>query len=275
VGDDQALEHELNAARSTIANQAIQIQRLQQAAESQGAPAILRELLELSEIVGATVGETPYRQLLNGIAEAARRLFDAGAASILLLDQETNELVFEAGTGSGEVVGRRIPAHQGIAGWTAMSGEPIAVGDVRQDPRWAKDFAQSTGYVPSSILSVPMFSGEDVVGVLQVLDKASAASFGLDDMELLGLFAGPAAIAVEQARMVQNIGRILVRELGQLAEQRGEGDIAAAAQSVLSDSAGASDQTLELARLVHSLARQGERHRQLALEILASVVRLA
>jgi GAF domain-containing protein len=273
VAEEADLKAELEAARATITSQALQIHRLEQEAQQRGAAGILRELVELSDVVGATVGQTPYRQLLNGITEAAKRLFDAGAASILLLDEEANELVFEAATGGGDVIGLRFPAHQGIAGWTVMSGEPIASGDVRRDPRWAKGFAQSTGYVPKSILSVPMFLEDEVVGVMQVLDKNSAASFGLDDMELLGLFARPAAIAVQQARMVTTMGTLLTEELERLARERGERDIADAAQAVLSDGAAASDQTLELARLVHSISRRGERARTLAIEVLQSVSR--
>jgi transcriptional regulator with GAF, ATPase, and Fis domain len=274
VAEESDLRAELESARATITSQAMQIHRLQQDEPQTGAIHILRELLELSEVVGATVGQTPYKQLLNGIAEAARRLFDAGAASILLLDEATNELVFEAATGGGDVIGRRFPAHQGIAGWTVMSGEPIAVGDVRRDPRWARDFAQSTGYVPKSILSVPMFLDEEVIGVVQVLDKASAASFGLDDMELLGLFARPAAIAVQQARMVTTMGKLLTQELERMANERGEKEVAAAAVTVLADGAGAPDEMLELARLVHVLSRRSDRHRKLAFEILRSVSRL-
>jgi transcriptional regulator with GAF, ATPase, and Fis domain len=274
MAEESDLRSELEAARATITSQAMQIHHLQQDEPQTGAIHILRELLELSEVVGATVGQTPYKQLLNGIAEAARRLFDAGAASILLLDEATNELVFEAATGGGDVIGRRFPAHQGIAGWTVMSGEPIAVGDVRRDPRWAKDFAQSTGYVPKSILSVPMFLDEEAIGVVQVLDKASAASFGLDDMELLGLFARPAAIAVQQARMVTTMGKLLTQELERMANERGEKEVAAAAVTALADDAGAPDEMLELARLVHVLSRRSDRHRKLAFEILQSVSRL-
>lgn len=274
MAEQSELQQELDAARATIASQAMQITKLQQQADGAGAAAILRELIELSDIVGVTVGQTPYKQLLTGITEAAKRLFNAGAASILLLDEETNELVFEAATGGGDVIGRRFPAHQGIAGWTVMSGEPIASGDVRRDPRFAKDFAKSTGYVPKSILSVPMFLDDEVVGVMQVLDKANAATFGLDDMELLGLFARPAAIAVQQTRMVTSIGRMLTRELERLAQQHGQRDVVEAAESVLSDGAGASEPAIELARLVHNLSRRGDRQRALATEILTSIVRL-
>jgi GAF domain-containing protein len=271
VAEESDLRRELDAARATVASQAMQIHQLEQRAQGAGALGILRELLELSDIVGVTVGQTPYRRLLNGITEAARRLFNAGAASILLLDEETNELVFEAATGGGDVIGRRFPAHQGIAGWTVMSGEPIAVGDVRRDPRWASNFAASTGYIPKSILSVPMFLEDEVAGVLQVLDKANNASFGLDDMELLGLFSNPAAIAVEQARMVTTIGKLLTQEVERMARDRGETDMAQAARTVVAEGATTPDQTLELAHLVHTLSKRGDKARTLAIEVLTSI----
>lgn len=269
------LRRELEAARATMASQAMQIHQLQEQAQARSGIGVLRELLQLSDIVGATVGTSPYRALLNGIVEAARRLFDAGAASILILDRETDELVFEAATGGGEVLNMRIPAHQGIAGWVAMTGEPIAVSDVRRDPRWAKDFAQATGYVPQSIMAAPLLLDEDVEGVIEVLDKNNAASFGLDDMELLGLFARPAAIGVEQARMVATIGRLLVNELERLAEERGEHGLADAARTTLENGSGTVEQTLELARLVNSVGRKGDRARQLAIDVLTSVLRNA
>lgn len=265
---------ELAEARATITEQAIRIHHLEQQAGRNGALPVLRELLGLSEVVGATVGEAPYRALLNGIIEAAKRLFDAGAASIALLDHETGELVFAAAA-EQELIGMRFPAHQGIAGWVMMTGEPIAVGDVRRDPRFARDFAASTGYVPQSIMAVPLFVGDEVEGVLSVLDKTSAASFGLDDIELLGLFARPAAIAVEQARMAGSIGVMLVRELSRLAAERGEQEVAEAARIALAEGSAASDRTLELARLVHTLSRRGDRSQEMALEILSAVARLA
>jgi GAF domain-containing protein len=170
-------------------------------------------------------------------------------------------------------MGMRFPSHQGIAGWVVMTGEPIAVSDVRRDPRWAKDFARATGYVPQSIMAVPLLVGEEVEGVLEVLDKAAGASFGLDDMELLGLFARPAAIAVEQTRLVTDVARLLVEELGTLARTHDRPDLAVDIQRALSDDAGPTEATLELARLVHRLSRRGQRAQTLALEILSSVLK--
>ena len=77
------------------------------------------------------------------------------------------------GAGAEEIVGVSIPVSRGIAGWAAMSGQPIAVRDVQADPRFARDVAESTRYVPSSILAAPMMSADgDVVGVTSVLDPS-------------------------------------------------------------------------------------------------------
>lgn len=269
---EEDLRRELESARATIASQAVQIHELQRQAEAASGVQQLRDLLQLSDIVGATIGQSPYRVLLTGIVEAAKRIFNAGAASILILDHSTDELVIDAAAEEW-VIGMRIPSHQGIAGWVAMTGEPIAVSDVRRDPRWAADFAKATGYIPQSIMAAPLLVGEDVEGVIEVLDKASSQSFGLDDMDLLGLFARPAAIAVEQARTVGAIGFMLVRELARMVDADGHGALAAAADTAVQEGSQLSEQTLELARLIHTLNKRGERGRQLALDVLASVAR--
>jgi GAF domain-containing protein len=261
-----------SSAEAIIAEQARQIRRLEDELERRRGGRALEELLRLSDVTAAIVGEAPYRSLLNGIIEAAKRIFDAGAASLSLLDHETNELVFVAAA-EPELIGMRFPAHRGIAGWVVMTGEPIAVGDVRRDPRWAGDFAASTGYVPKSIMAVPLIVGEEVEGVLSVLDKASAASFGLDDLELLGLFARPAAIAVEQSRLVGSVGRMLLEELRRLAAGRGEDDLARTLEAVSAEAGAAGDRVLVLARLVHTLSRRGDRSTELAIEVLAAIAR--
>lgn len=269
---EQDLQRELEASRATITSQAMRIHALEQQIATGSGVDALRDLLSLADIAGATIGQSPYRSLLNGIVQAARRIFDAGAASVLILDHETDELVFEAAR-EPELIGVRIPSHRGIAGWVVMTGEAIAVSDVRRDPRFASDFAKSTGYVPQSIMAAPLIVGEDVEGVIQILDKANSGSFGLDDMDLLGLFAHPAAIAVEQARTVQAMGSMLLGELQRLAQENGKEDLAETAQAVLSEGSPLSAQTLELVQLIHTLSKRGERGRQLALDVLSSVAR--
>lgn len=137
---------------------------------------------------------------LGALAALGRALFGAAACSIALLDPDEEHLVFRAagGTGADEVIGLRLPVNRGIAGWVVSSGQPIAVQDVRQDPRFARDVAESTGYVPTSILAMPIESERALLGVVEVLDRAVVV--GRDDMELLGLLAGQAAVVVESLR---------------------------------------------------------------------------
>lgn len=164
--------------------------------------------LRAAVAAGALAAREAHRPLLQSIVEVARAIFGARAASIMLLDEDTGELVFEAVTGEGEdtLVGRRIPAGTGIAGWVAESGQPLVVEDVASDPRFALDQAQRTGYVPKGLMAAPLLLEDRVLGVLNVLDRPERRRFSLAEMDLLGLFASQAAIALDlllHARHVQ------------------------------------------------------------------------
>jgi signal transduction protein with GAF and PtsI domain len=110
---------------------------------------------------------------LGRCVEATRSLFGAAACSIALVDDdgETLEFVASDGEGAAEIVGVSIPVSRGIAGWAAMSGQPIAVRDVQADPRFARDVAESTHYVPNAIYAAPILDAHgEVLGVASVLD---------------------------------------------------------------------------------------------------------
>ena len=140
-----------------------------------------------------------YRSLLRSIVEVARAIFTAQRSSIFLLDEEADELVFEAIAGDEEqgLIGTRIPSSTGIAGWTLVTRQPLVIEDLTQDPRHAREVARQTGYVPKGIMSVPLLVEERALGVLQVLDRPHRPGFTLQEMELLGLFANQAAIALD------------------------------------------------------------------------------
>ena len=154
----------------------------------------------LRAIVAAGVlpAEETFGRLLRAIVEVARSIFGAKASSILLLDEEADELVFAAVASEEEqfLVGRRFPASNGIAGWVASSRTPLVLEDVRNDPRFARDVAEGTGYVPNGLMAVPLLEDEQVLGVLQVLDRPENSRFSLQEIELLGLFASQAALAL-------------------------------------------------------------------------------
>jgi GAF domain-containing protein len=149
--------------------------------------------------VGVLPAEEAHRALLNSVAETARAIFGAKAASIFLYDESTDELVFEAVAGSGAetLIGRRFPSSTGIAGWVLVTRQPLVIEDVTSDPRFAKDVAADTGYVPKGIMAVPLLHEQRSLGVLEVLDRPAQAAFTLAEMDLLGLFASQAAIALD------------------------------------------------------------------------------
>jgi GAF domain-containing protein len=147
-------------------------------------------------VLGADEG---YRALLRSIVEVARAIFSAQRSSIFLLDEDADELVFEALAGEQDqrLIGTRIPSSTGIAGWTLVTRQPLVIEDLSSDDRFARDLAEQTGYVPKGLMSVPLLHDERVLGVLQVLDRPQRPGFSLQEMELLGLFASQAAIALD------------------------------------------------------------------------------
>lgn len=164
------------------------------------------------------------RSLLQTVAEVARSVFGAAAASVFLLDQRSNELVFEAVCGAGEddLVGTRFPSGTGLAGWVVMSGQPLIVDDVSEDPQFARDVAASTGYVPRSIIAAPLIRRGECVGVLEVLDSGSQPRGELSDLELVGLLATEGAIGLELLIRL----RWLAGETGAAADPAAGGDLA-------------------------------------------------
>jgi GAF domain-containing protein len=157
---------------------------------------------------GVLGSEEQHRALLQSVVEVARAIFGARASSVLLLDEDADELVFEAVSGEGAeaLIGQRIPSSTGIAGWVLVTRQPLVLEDVGNDPRFARDVAESTGYVPQGLMCVPLLHDEKALGVLNVLDRAT--QFTLEEMELLGLFANQAAISLDllqRARRAQAV----------------------------------------------------------------------
>jgi GAF domain-containing protein len=159
-----------------------------------------------------------FHELLDAIVQVARSIFGAKASSILLLDEETGELVFEAVVGEGEdsLLGMRFPAGHGIAGWVLATRTPLIIEDVRNDPRFAGDVAEDTGYVPSGLMAAPLLHEERALGVLEVLDRPESAHFSLQEMDLLGLFANQASIAVDLLLRARQAERLLHQDSGEL-----------------------------------------------------------
>ena len=119
----------------------------------------LREALAKAATARTIAAPATHSNLLQGIVETAAGVISARAAALFLVDEATQDLRFEVALGerAEEVKDIRVPLGHGIAGGVALSGQPIAVSDVQQDPRWAAEIGERVGYMPESILCVPLF----------------------------------------------------------------------------------------------------------------------
>jgi GAF domain-containing protein len=150
-------------------------------------------------------------ELLQSIVEVARAIFVARAASIALLDAGAGDFVFDAvaGEGAGTLVGTRFPSGEGIAGTVVQTGDPVIIDDLSQDPRFARDLAAGTGYVPSAMMVAPLLRGERTLGVLSVLDRGASGRSTLQELDLLVHFAGQAALALDAGESARRAAALL------------------------------------------------------------------
>lgn len=204
--------------------------------------------LRAAVAAGVLGAEESYRSLLQATVEVARAIFHAKAASVFLLDEEADELVFEAvaGEGAGDLVGKRFPSSTGVAGWVLTTRQPLVVDDLTADTRFSREAAESTGYVPRGIMAVPLLVEERSLGVLEVLDRPADSKFTLAEMNLLGLFANQAAVALD----------LLQRGRRAQAALDGDGELGA------------------LARIAATLEGADDDRRAAGLQLLASLERL-
>ncbi len=208
--------------------------------------------LRAAVAAGALGSEDSYRALLQSIVEVARAIFGARASSIFLFDEPSDELVFEAvaGEGAGEQVGQRFPSSTGIAGWVLVTRQPLVVEELENDPRFAREAAESTGFVPKGIMAVPLLYEDNALGVLEVLDRPANAAFSLAEMELLGLFANEAAIALDLLQKAR-------AARGVLESEGGEAEAVARFVSLLADAEPErKDAALRLLRALEELLRE-------------------
>lgn len=173
--------------------------------------ALIRELGHRATVARGLRSDIQLR-LLRSVLDAAVALFNAAAASIALEIDGELEFVVAAGEQGQGVVGRRVPAGQGLVGYVFQTGEPLALGDTSTDPRFGRQLAEQTGYVPQTILAVPLATDEETVGVLEILDRRTGVFSG-DDLALASVFARQAALAIDATRVERDVGRLWARVL--------------------------------------------------------------
>ena len=167
----------------------------------------LSQLGLLYQVGQAMASTFDLARLLNDTLQLTTSMIDAAASALILIDEQSNELVFEATHGAtGALVPRqRIALDEGIAGWVATHSEPVIVNDVSKDKRFSRKADVHTSALTRSIAAVPLQIKGKTIGVLEVLNKFSAEGFDEEDLRLMLTLATQAAIAIENARLYQSV----------------------------------------------------------------------
>jgi adenylate cyclase len=144
-------------------------------------------------------------RILDLIVENAKVVTRAEASSLLLLDETTGNLRFHVAKGAAAegLASAVVKPGKGIVGHVAATGEPLLIADAYADPHFDRTMDEKTGFRTRTLLTAPMISKGQVIGVVQVVNKHGAESFDKDDLYLLEAFAAQAAVSLENARLLE------------------------------------------------------------------------
>lgn len=151
-------------------------------------------------------------KLLQLIMTAAAELLDAETSSLMLVDEDTNELVIDVATGSigAKAEQQRIPIGAGIAGWTLSTRQVAIVEDPTADDRFFPGVGEFLQYATRNLLAVPMLVKDRSIGVMEVINKRNNAQFTARDAELASALASLAAVAIDNTRLYAELANAVV-----------------------------------------------------------------
>jgi len=165
----------------------------------------LEKLQSILDVAKAMTAERSLERLLGLVVDEAAKVAEADRCTIFLADRDRGQLWSKVAHGTSEI---RFPLGQGIAGAVAATGEAIRIDDAYADPRFNQNVDRQSGYRTHNLLTVPMRNTKgEVVGVLQALNRRDGA-FTDEDEELLAALAGPAASAIENTVLNEEIERL-------------------------------------------------------------------
>lgn len=192
---------------------AIERRRLQARLEARA-----HQLKTLNEIGRLLASSLNIDEVLELVVRYAASLLNAEGGSLLLLDEDSGDLVFRISSGpAGEQLrGMKVPAGRGIAGRCFSSNQPIIANDVQHDSNWYRAFDQHADFVTRSILAVPLSVRGRTIGVLEAVNRKDGGRFSKEDAELLLSFGSQAAIAIENARLFTSTDQELRRRVEEL-----------------------------------------------------------
>jgi signal transduction histidine kinase len=162
-----------------------------------------RQLGKLNEVTRQLTSTLETEPLLQSILQSAVDILNCEAGSLLMVDEQTDELIFRSAVSpvKFEFVGVRIPAGSGVVGSAVKTRLPVIVNDVNKFPQWFNRTDEQTGFITRALLAIPLIVKDKVIGVVEVINKKDQTVFSKDDVDLLFAFASQAAVAIENARL--------------------------------------------------------------------------
>lgn len=235
----------------------------------------LRRLIETIDI--ANVLTEPLTVSINELLSVSAARLNSEDASVLVRDGELGDLRFLSATGkvADQLLGMHVPAGKGIAGFVLMSGQPMAVSDVGEDSAFYAEVDRATGYSTQTILATPLRFKDEIIGVLEFINRTGEPPFDpftSDELDLAAIYAeaiAPLVNAYESAKLLRDLSSKV------LSESR-ESDLSAM-RAWLATTRNSTEQRerLDLAVLLHEVSSRGDAERSLCRELLESIVRFS
>jgi len=176
------------------------------------------QLSTLNEITRQLTSTLEQEPLLQNILENAVNILNCEAGTLFLMDEQTGDLIFRVTVGpvATNLLGQRLPAGTGIVGRAVQSRSPIIENDAQRSTSRFEGADKQTGFISRSLLAVPMQIKDRVLGVIEVINRRDGLPFVADDQNLLTAFAGQAAVAIENARLLALTDQELARSVEEL-----------------------------------------------------------
>ncbi|MBI4726478.1 diguanylate cyclase [candidate division TA06 bacterium] len=174
----------------------------------------VRELSTFNAVARTLNSTLKLKEVLDIVMTKIKDLIKAEAWSILMLDEASQELVFEVALGEkgDQIREMRLAMGQGVAGWVAQQGQPVIVPDVAKDQRFFKGMDNKTGFKTRSIIATPLISRGRLIGVFEIINKLGPEPFNQKDMGLLQTLTDHAAIAIENARLYEKAQKLAITD---------------------------------------------------------------
>ena len=160
-------------------------------------------LATLGELMGSSM---PFREVITMAMRFTSAMMGADGSSLLLLDRKDGNLSFYIVLGEKAEQLRNLTLAQGegIAGYVAATGVPMVVSDVTREHHFSQRVDQATGFKTRSIACVPLRVRDELKGVIEVVSKR-VGSFSDKDLDMLTAIAGPVAIMIDHARLIDEV----------------------------------------------------------------------